>query len=112
MLVNGVQTPPAAPIILSPGFSVSPGANSNVQSAAWQEGFASRKSLAVVEVTFGPPAPQFGRSDSYLFRQSIYGKTGKGRLITVVVSYAKQPRPYVISARVMSKKERRDYCEN
>ncbi|KKS88366.1 MAG: hypothetical protein UV63_C0036G0007 [Microgenomates group bacterium GW2011_GWC1_43_11] len=55
---------------------------------------------------------EFGRSDSYLFRQSIYGKTGKGRLITVVVSYAKQPRPYVISARVMSKKERRDYCEN
>jgi uncharacterized DUF497 family protein len=55
---------------------------------------------------------EFGRSDSYLFRQSIYGKTAKGRLITIVVSYAKQPRPYVVSARVMSKKERRDYYEN
>jgi uncharacterized DUF497 family protein len=55
---------------------------------------------------------EFGRSYSYLFRQSIYGRTTKGRLVTVVVSYAKQPRPYVVSARVMSKKERRDYYEN
>lgn len=54
---------------------------------------------------------EFGRSDSYEFRQSIYGKTKNGRLITVVVSYAKQPGPYVVSARPMSKSERRKYYE-
>ncbi len=52
---------------------------------------------------------EFGRSESYLKRQSIYGKTKKDRLITIIVSYARQPKPYVVSARDMSKKERRDY---
>lgn len=54
---------------------------------------------------------EFGRSDSYLHRQAIYGKTKKGRLLTVIVSYAKQPDPYPTSARDMSRKERKDYYE-
>lgn len=52
---------------------------------------------------------EIGHSDSYAGRQSIYGITKKGRTITIVVSYAKQPRPYVLTVRDMSKKERRDY---
>jgi len=52
---------------------------------------------------------EIGRSDSYEDRQSIYGITKKGRPITIVVSYAKQQNPYVLTARAMSKKERRDY---
>ncbi len=52
---------------------------------------------------------EIGRSESYEKRQSIYGITLQGRPITVVVSYAKQKGPYVLSVRPMSKKERRDY---
>lgn len=48
---------------------------------------------------------------SYLERKLIFGKTGKGRLLTIVVSFAKQREPYVVSARDMSKKERRIYYE-
>lgn len=55
---------------------------------------------------------EFGRSDSYLGRQAIYGITKKGKLVTIIVSYKKQPQPYVVSARNLSKKERRDYYEN
>jgi len=50
---------------------------------------------------------EFGRSDTYRDRQAIYGKTQKGRRITIVVSYERQAGPYVVSARNMSKKERR-----
>lgn len=52
---------------------------------------------------------EFARSDSYLHRESIYGRTSIGRLITVTVSYAKQLDPYPVSARDMSSKERRAY---
>jgi len=52
---------------------------------------------------------EIGRSNSYEGRQSIYGFTKDRRPITVVVSYAKQKRPYVLTVRDMSKKERRDY---
>jgi uncharacterized DUF497 family protein len=50
-------------------------------------------------------------SISYLGRKLIFGKTKKGRLLTIVISYAKQKEAYVVSARDMSKKERRIYYE-
>lgn len=46
---------------------------------------------------------------SYLERLIILGKTRKRRLLTKIISYAKQINPYVVSARDMSKKERRFY---
>lgn len=54
-------------------------------------------------------ANEFARSDSYLNRQAIHGRTNSGKLITVVVSYARQIDPYPVSARVMNAKERRTY---
>ncbi len=54
-------------------------------------------------------ANEFGRSDSYQYRQAIYGRTRTGRLITIAVSYKKQTDPYIVSARSMSKAERRKY---
>jgi len=52
---------------------------------------------------------EVGRTDSYDGRQMFFGVTKKRRLITVAVSYKKQRRPYPVSARIMSKKERRMY---
>ncbi len=52
---------------------------------------------------------EIGRSESYEKRQSVFGITKKDRPITVVVSYAKQEGPYVVSVRPMSKKERSKY---
>lgn len=46
---------------------------------------------------------------SYFKRTLLLGKTKSGRLITVVLSYDKQKDPYVVSARDMSRKERRYY---
>lgn len=51
-------------------------------------------------------------TSSYLGRTVILGKTKKGRLLTIVVSSQKQQHPYVVSARDMSKKERRIYYES
>lgn len=48
---------------------------------------------------------------SYSGRSMIFGKTRKGRLLTVVLSYFRQARPYVVSARDMSYKERKAYYE-
>ncbi len=50
-----------------------------------------------------------GTSDSYLKRTALFGVTKKNRAITIAVSYAKQKGPYPVSARDMSKKERRKY---
>ena len=49
--------------------------------------------------------------ESYLERSMIFGRTKKGRLLTVVLSYLRQIRPYVVSARDMSYKERKVYYE-
>lgn len=46
---------------------------------------------------------------SYLERLIILGKTRKRRLLTLIISYAKQINPYVVSARDMSRRERRFY---
>lgn len=48
---------------------------------------------------------------SYLGRSMVFGKTRRGRLLTVVLSYFKQSSPYVVSARDMSHKERSAYYE-
>ena len=48
---------------------------------------------------------------SYLGRKLILGKTMRDRLLTIIVSFAKQQNPYVVSARDISKKERRIYYE-
>ena len=50
-----------------------------------------------------------GKSGSYDNREMFFGITRKGRPITISVSYAKQKRPYIVSVRDMSKKERRKY---
>lgn len=45
-------------------------------------------------------------------RLLILGKTKKERLLTIVISFEKQKRPYVVSARDMSRKERKLLNEN
>lgn len=54
---------------------------------------------------------RFGHSRTYLNRQAMYGKTKNGKLVTIIVSYAKPSELYVVSARVMSKKERRIFYD-
>jgi len=48
---------------------------------------------------------------TYLNRKLILGNTRKNRLLTIVISTEKQINPYVVSARDMSKKERRYFYE-
>lgn len=48
---------------------------------------------------------------SYFERTIILGRTKNSRLLTIVVSTEKQKQSYVVSARDMSKKERRYYYE-
>lgn len=45
-------------------------------------------------------------------RSEIISRIRNGRMITVFVSYERQPGPYVVSARDSSKKERSIYYEN
>lgn len=49
------------------------------------------------------------RSKSYNIRTLFLGRSKKGRLLTIAISYEKQPNPYVVSARDMSRKERKYY---
>ncbi len=44
--------------------------------------------------------------ESYAGRKMLLGATKNGRLLSIIVSFAKQKQPYVVSARDMSKKER------
>lgn len=48
-------------------------------------------------------------SKSYLGRKIIFGKTRRGRRLTIVISPGIKNRSYVVSARDMSKKEKRLY---
>lgn len=49
---------------------------------------------------------------TYKGRLLILGKTKRGRLIIVTLSFEKQEDAYVVSARDVSKKERKIYEEN
>lgn len=46
---------------------------------------------------------------SYLGRNMIFGKTKQERFLTIIISYDFQGKPYVVSGRDMSKKERENY---
>lgn len=46
---------------------------------------------------------------SYKRRTMLFGETKNKRYLTVVVSFEKPKRPYVVSARDMSRKERKSY---
>lgn len=50
-----------------------------------------------------------GKTGSYDNREMFFGITKNNRPITISVSYKKQKRPYVVSVRDMSRKERRKY---
>ena len=50
-------------------------------------------------------------TDSYLGRKMILRVSAKGRLLAVILSYALQSEGYVVSARDMSKQERKIYYE-
>ncbi len=51
------------------------------------------------------------KRQTYLNRILILGKTKKGRLLTIVVSSERQKQLYIVTARDMSRKERRYYYE-
>jgi len=75
---------------------------------AWNKRHINKHNVTVKEVQEAYEE-EFGRSSSYTNRQAIYGRTKKDRLITIIVSFEKQGGPYVVSARDMSSKERRNY---
>lgn len=50
-------------------------------------------------------------NDSYLKRKEYFGVTMKGRMLEIVVSYIGIKSPYVVSARDMSRKERKKYYD-
>lgn len=74
----------------------------------WNKEHIKKHKVSVKEVEEAN-ANEVGRSGSYDNREMIYGITKRKRAITISVSYAKQKDPYVVSARNMSKKERRKY---
>lgn len=74
----------------------------------WNREHIKKHNVTEVEV-MEAYANEFARSDSHDKREAIFGTTLSGRLITIVVSYAKQPDPYVVSARTMSASERKKY---
>ena len=76
----------------------------------WNENHISKHEVTKKEVKEASNSKTI-ITESYLGRKLIFGKTKKGRLLTVVVSFEKQKEPYVVSARDMSKKERRIYYE-
>lgn len=48
---------------------------------------------------------------SYAGRTLVLGETKGKRLLTIVISYIQADKPYVVSARDMSRKERKYYYE-
>jgi uncharacterized DUF497 family protein len=76
----------------------------------WNKRHFRKHNLRVKEVdeTY---SHELGRSKSYLARLVIYGKTNKGKLLAIVVSQTEHSNLYVVTARIMSKKERRLYYE-
>ncbi|MEK7544263.1 MAG: hypothetical protein AAB557_05305 [Patescibacteria group bacterium] len=74
----------------------------------WNREHIKKHSVTEAEVEEGY-GNEFARSDSYDKREAIFGTTLSGRMITIVVSYAKQPDPYIVSARTMSAVERKKY---
>lgn len=50
-------------------------------------------------------------NQSYLGRMILIGQTKKGRLLLIVISFAKQKEAYIVSARDAGKKERKYYYE-
>ena len=49
------------------------------------------------------------KHESYLGRKEYFGTTKRGRMLVIVVSYKGIRKPYVVSTRDMSRKERRKY---
>ena len=76
----------------------------------WNTEHIKKHNVTVEEVEEIYKSPKITKK-TYLNRTLILGKTKKNRFLTIVVSTEKQIAPYVISARDMSKKERRYYNE-
>lgn len=74
----------------------------------WNEKHIKKHDVCIKEIEEAIKA-KILETKSYLNRVVIYGKTKKNRLLTIIISYAKQKEPYVVSARDMSRKERKDY---
>lgn len=76
----------------------------------WNREHISKHKVTIDEVEEAYQS-KTNESKSYYGRKIILGKTKRARLLTIVVSFEKQEDPYVVSARDMSKKERRIYYE-
>jgi len=76
----------------------------------WNKGHIKKHLVTVKEVEEAYKSKKAYKK-SYLGRYIILGKTKRGRLLTIVISFAKQKDAYVVSARDMSRKERRIYDE-
>lgn len=76
----------------------------------WNKEHIKKHGVSVAEVKEAYEN-EYDRTPTYKKREAIFGQTKKGRLITIAVSYERQPGPYVLTARDTSKKERRDHYE-
>lgn len=74
----------------------------------WNREHMRRHQVKVSEVEEAYKA-KFKKIKTKMGRTMIFGQTPSGRLLTIVLSYGKQGRPYVVSARDMSRKERGRY---
>jgi hypothetical protein len=72
----------------------------------WNKNHIKKHQVTVKEVEEAYKNKIFEIS-SYLGRKIIFGKQKNNRLLTIVISFAKQKEPYVVSARDTSKKERK-----
>lgn len=76
----------------------------------WNKEHIKKHNVTVSEVEEVYKSSKITRKAN-LNRKLILGETKNGRFLTIVVSTEKQIEPYVVSARDMSKKERRYYYE-
>lgn len=75
---------------------------------AWNKEHIKKHKVSVAEAEESYHR-HYAMAETYDKRKIYLGKTKKGKLITVIVSFQKQKGPYVLSVRATSKKERRLY---
>lgn len=74
----------------------------------WNKKHIKKHQVEIIEVEEAYKSSKLKVKTKYE-RIIVFGKTKKGRLLTIVLSYKKQKNPYVVSSRDMSRKERKKY---
>ena len=75
----------------------------------WNKKHIEKHSVTTTEVEEVYKSP-VAIKQSYLGRTMVFGKTKNGRFLTIVLSFGEEKDAYVVSARDMSKNERKIYA--